>query len=138
MEKKNKWFLGVQYENKLSSSFDNKFLSLSNISYRDSKVFSIGAYYIPDSSSLTSYWKRVKYRFGIRNEVKSILLNNLPVNQFSLNLGLGLPFSGFSKGNFGLEVGTIEDDNQSLKENYFSLRLGLSLNDIWFIKRKFN
>jgi hypothetical protein len=138
LEKKNKWFLGVQYENKLSSSFDNKFLSLSNISYRDSKVFSIGAYYIPDSSSLTSYWKRVKYRFGIRNEVKSILLNNLPVNQFSLNLGLGLPFSGFSKANFGLEVGTIEDDNQSLKENYFSLRLGLSLNDIWFIKRKFN
>jgi hypothetical protein len=53
-------------------------------------------------------------------------------------LGLGLPFSGFSKANFGLEVGTIEDDNQSLKENYFSLRLGLSLNDIWFIKRKFN
>tara|TARA_A100001011_G_scaffold52474_1_gene50679 strand:+ start:2848 stop:4122 length:1275 start_codon:yes stop_codon:yes gene_type:complete len=138
LEKKNKWFLGVQYENKLSSSFDNKFLSLSNISYRDSKVFSIGAYYIPDSSSLTSYWKRVKYRFGVRNEVKSILLNNLPVNQFSLNLGLGLPFSGFSKVNFGLEVGTIEDDNQSLKENYFSLRLGLSLNDIWFIKRKFN
>jgi len=62
----------------------------------------------------------------------------LPVNQFSLNLGLGLPLSGFSKANFGLEVGTIEDDNQSLKENYFSLRLGLSLNDIWFIKRKFN
>ena len=138
LEKKNKWFLGVQYEDKLSSSFDNKFLSLTNISYRDSRVFSAGGFFIPDSSSLTSYWKRVKYRFGVRNEEKSILLNNLPVNQFSLNLGLGLPLSGFSKANFGLEFGTIEDENQSLKENYFSLRLGLSLNDIWFIKRKFN
>ena len=138
LEKKNKWFLGVQYEDKLSSSFDNKFLSLTNISYRDSRVFSAGAYFIPDSSSLTSYWKRVKYRFGVRNEEKSILLNNLPVNQFSLNLGLGLPLSGFSKANFGLEFGTVQDENQSLKENYFSLRLGLSLNDIWFIKRKFN
>ena len=138
LEKKNKWFLGVQYEDKLSSSFDNKFLSLTNISYRDSRVFSAGAYFIPDSSSLTSYWKRVKYRFGVRNEEKSILLNNLPVNQFSLNLGLGLPLSGFSKANFGLEFGTVEDENKSLKENYFSIRLGLSLNDIWFIKRKFN
>jgi len=138
LEKKNKWFFGVQYEDKLSSSFDNKFLSLTNISYRDSKVFSVGAHYIPDASSLTSYWKRVKYRFGVRNEEKSILLNNLPVNQFSLNLGLGLPLSGFSKANFGLEFGTVEDENKSLKENYFSIRLGLSLNDIWFIKRKFN
>ena len=138
LEKKNKWFFGLQYEEKLSSSFENKFLIIDNISYRDSRVFSIGAHYIPDASSLTSYWKRVKYRFGIRNEEKSILLNNLPVNQFSLNLGLGLPLSGFSKANFGLEFGTIEDDNKSLKENYFSIRLGLSLNDIWFIKRKFN
>jgi len=138
IEKKDKWFLGFQYEDKLSSSFENKFLSIDSISYRDSKVFSIGAYYIPDASSLTSYWKRVKYRFGIRNEEKSILLNNLPVNQFSLNLGLGLPLSGFSKANFGLEFGAVEDENKSLKENYFSLRLGLSLNDIWFIKRKFN
>ena len=138
LEKKNKWFFGLQYEDKLSSSFDNKFLSLTNISYRDSKVFSVGAHYIPDASSLTSYWKRVKYRFGVRNEEKSILLNNLPVNQFSLNLGLGLPLSGFSKANFGLEFGTVEDENKSLKENYFSIRLGLSLNDIWFIKRKFN
>jgi hypothetical protein len=100
-------------------------------------VFSIGAYYIPDSSSLTSYWKRVKYRFGIRNEVKSILLNNLPVNQFSLNLGLGLPISGLSKANLGLEIGKIGNDDL-IKENYFSLRLGLSLNDVWFIKRKYN
>ena len=138
LEKKNKWFFGLQYEDKLSSSFENKFLILDNISYRDSRVFSVGAHYIPDASSLTSYWKRVKYRFGVRNEEKSILLNNLPVNQFSLNLGLGLPLSGFSKANFGLEFGTVEDENKSLKENYFSIRLGLSLNDIWFIKRKFN
>ncbi len=138
LEKKNKWFFGLQYEDKLSSSFENKFLIIDNISYRDSRVFSVGAHYIPDASSLTSYWKRVKYRFGVRNEEKSILLNNLPVNHFSLNLGLGLPLSGFSKANFGLEFGTVEDENKSLKENYFSIRLGLSLNDIWFIKRKFN
>jgi hypothetical protein len=43
-----------------------------------------------------------------------------------------------SKANIGLEFGKIGDDKNSLRENYVALRLGLSLNDIWFIKRKFN
>ena len=76
--------------------------------------------------------------FDEKNEEKSIILNNLPVNHFSLNLGLGLPLSGLSKANLGLEFGKIGDDKNSLVENYVALRLGLSLNDIWFIKRKFN
>ncbi|GIS00999.1 MAG: hypothetical protein CM15mP102_18190 [Flavobacteriales bacterium] len=57
----------------------------------------------------------------------------MPINQFSLNLGLGLPIAGLSKANFGLEIGKIGDDDL-IKENYFSLKLGLSLNDVWFIK----
>ena len=138
LEKKNKWFLGAQFENKMSSDFENKFLNIENVSYRDSKIFSIGGYFIPDASSLTSYWKRVIYRFGLKNEEKSIIINNLPINHFSLNLGLGLPLSGLSKANIGLEFGKIGDDKNSLRENYVALRLGLSLNDIWFIKRKFN
>jgi len=138
LEKKNSWFIGLQYESKLSSNFKNDFLDIQNVSYRDANSFSIGGFIIPDSSSLISYWKRVKYRFGIKNEKKSIIVNNLPINQFSLNLGLGLPVAGLSKANLGLEIGRIGNDDNLIKENYFSLRLGLSLNDVWFIKRKFN
>ena len=138
LEKKNSWFIGLQYETKLSSNFKNDFLDTQNVSYRDANSFSIGGFIIPDSSSLISYWKRVKYRFGIKNEKKSIIVNNLPINQFSLNLGLGLPVAGLSKANLGLEIGRIGNDDNLIKENYFSLRLGLSLNDVWFIKRKFN
>ena len=138
LEKKNNWFVGVQYEDKLSSSFENRFLDIKNVSYRDSKVLSFGGYLIPDATSLTSYWKRVKYRFGIKNEEKSIIVNNLPVNHFILNLGLGLPLSGLSKANFGLEFGKIGNDKNTIEESYFAMRLGLSLNDVWFIKRKYN
>ena len=137
LEKKNSWFIGAQYENKLSSGFENVFLDIRNVSYRDANSISFGGYFIPDSSSLVSYWKRVKYRFGIKNDKKSIIVNNLPINQFSLNLGLGLPIAGLSKANLGLEIGKIGNDDL-IKENYFSLRLGLSLNDVWFIKRKYN
>jgi hypothetical protein len=137
LEKKNFWFFGAQYENKLSSGFENVFLAINNVTYRDANSISFGGYFIPDSSSLVSYWKRIKYRFGIKNDKKSIIVNNLPVNQFSLNLGLGLPISGLSQANLGLEIGKIGNDDL-IKENYFSLRLGLSLNDVWFIKRKYN
>ena len=79
------------------------------------------------------------YRFGIKSEKKSIIVNNLPINQFSLNLGVGLPLAGLSKANIGLEFGQIgEENNLIVKENYWSIRLGLSLNDIWFIRRKYN
>ena len=138
LEKKNSWFIGFQYESKLSSNFENVFLDTQSVSYRDANSLSIGGYIIPDSSSLISYWKRVKYRFGIKNEKKSIIVNNLPVNQFSLNLGLGLPIAGLSKANLGLEIGKVGDNDSIVKENYFALRLGLSLNDVWFIKRKYN
>ena len=37
----------------------------------------------------------------------------------------------------GGQIKKLIDDNQ-LKESYFMLKLGLSLNDIWFIKRKYN
>ena len=138
LEKKNSWFLGFQYESKLSSNFENVFLDTQNVSYRDANLLSIGGYIIPDSSSLISYWRRVVYRIGIKNEKKSIIVNNLPVNHFSLNLGLGLPIAGLSKANLGLEIGKVGDNDSLVKENYFALRLGLSLNDVWFIKRKYN
>ena len=138
LEKKNSWFLGFQYESKLSSNFENVFLDIRNVSYRDSNSLSIGGYIIPESSSLISYWKRVKYSIGIKNEKKSIIVNNLPVNHFSLNLGLGLPIAGLSKANLGLEIGKVGDNNSLVKENYLALRFGLSLNDVWFIKRKYN
>jgi hypothetical protein len=138
LEKKNSWFLGFQYESKLSSNFENVFLDIQNVSYRDSNSLSIGGYIIPDSSSLISYWKRVKYSIGIKNEKKSIIVNNLPINHFSLNLGLGLPIAGLSKANLGLEIGKVGDNDSLVKENYLALRLGLSLNDVWFIKRKYN
>ena len=113
-------------------------MNIKNVDYRDSNSLAIGGYIIPDSSSLISYWKRIKYRFGIKNEKKSIIVNNLPINHFSLKLGVGLPIAGLSKANLGLELGKIGNDDNLIKENYFALRLGLSLNDVWFIKRKFN
>ena len=91
LEKKNSWFIGAQYENKLSSGFENVFLDIRNVSYRDANLISFGGYFIPDSSSLVSYWKRVKYRLGIKNDKKSIIVNNIK-NKVLKNLTLFIKF----------------------------------------------
>jgi len=49
-----------------------------------------------------------------------------------------LPIAGLSKANLGLEIGKVGDNDSLVKENYLAFRLGLSLNDVWFIKRKYN
>ena len=137
--KNKKWFLGIQYDYTKSSNFKNLFFERRNISYKDGQKWILGGYFIPNYSSFTSFWKRVVYRFGFRTEQLSTIVNNLPMNETGISFGLGLPLAGLSNANVGFELsqrGTKESG--MVKESIASLRIGLSLNDIWFIKRRYN
>ncbi|XLS28688.1 hypothetical protein ACJD0Z_16000 [Flavobacteriaceae bacterium M23B6Z8] len=132
-----KWFLGAEYELKKTSNFDNPFLSITNVAYEDATRFSAGGFYIPQYNSFSSYWKRVVYRAGLRYEQTGIRINNLPVNDFGMSFGLGLPV-GLSKINLGFEVGRRGTTSaQRIEENYFNVNLSLSLVDKWFQKNKY-
>ncbi|MBT6161020.1 hypothetical protein N8873_04980 [Flavobacteriaceae bacterium] len=134
-----KWFLGAQLNYINSSNFKNEFFQQKNISYQDARQISVGGFYIPQYNSFSSYWKRVVYRFGLRSEKSSLVINNIPLTENGISFGMGLPMRGLSNANVGIEIGQRgEKSSQQFKESYFSLRIGLSLNDKWFIKRKFN
>jgi hypothetical protein len=46
---------------------------------------------------------------------------------------------GLSNANIGLELSQRgQKDSGLVKETIVALRVGLSLNDIWFVKRKYN
>ena len=137
--KKSKWFAGAQYIVTNSSNFKNSFNTLPNISYKDGSQFSIGGFYIPDYSSITSYWKRVVLRMGFRHEVTGIFKNNFGINETGINFGAGLPLPGYSNVNIGFEYGSRGTKNSNiLNEKFWTVRIGFSLNDRWFIKRKYN
>lgn len=137
--KKSKWFAGAQYIMTNSSNFKNSFNTLPNISYEDGSQFSIGGFYIPDYSSITSYWKRVVLRMGFRHEVTGIFKNNFGINETGINFGAGLPLPGYSNVNIGFEYGSRGTKNSNiLNEKFWTVRIGFSLNDRWFIKRKYN
>ena len=137
--KNKKWFFGAQYNKTNNSRFINEFVNQASITYEDASRFGIGGFYIPEFSSITSYWKRIVYRFGYRSESKGYQLNNQSIKENGITFGFGLPMAGYSNTNVTFEIGKLGTKNNNLiEENYWAIRIGFSLNDIWFIKRKYN
>ena len=95
--------------------------------------------YIPNYNSFTSFFSRIVYRAGIRVEKSGLNIQNQSINEFGINFGLGIPVQGFQNLNLGFEVGKRGTTNNGLvQEDFFSVRLGLSLNDKWFVRNKYN
>jgi hypothetical protein len=57
-----------------------------------------------------------------------------------MSFGVGLPVGNvFSNANIGFEFGKRGTQKQNLiQENFYTLKISLSLNDRWFEKRKYN
>ena len=134
-----KWFLGYQKNLIKSANFNNKIFERNNVDYKDAKQWSVGGFYIPNYASFSNYWSRVVYRFGFRSEQMSVIMNNIPLTETSISFGVGLPLGSLSNANIGIEISRRGEKNPNLiQETYVAMQIGLSLNDIWFIKRKYN
>lgn len=135
-----KWFMGGEYSFQQFSDFENTFLGLENVTYNDASTYAFGGYYVPDYRSLTSYFKRITYRAGLRYDVTGLQVNNKEINNFGITFGFGLPLgNSFSNLNLGFELGRRGTTDAALiEESYFKVNVGLSLNDRWFVKRKIN
>jgi hypothetical protein len=135
-----KWFIGAEYNYLQTSKFSNRIFDIENATFEDASTFTVGGFYIPQYTSFNKYWKRIVYRAGVRFENTGLKINNESINEFGMSFGVGLPVGRmFSNTNIGLEVGQRGTTNQNLvKENFINLQLSLSLNDRWFVKRKFN
>ena len=141
-----KWYAGIEYEDQGAISASG-LLANTNGAYRYdySNRIALGGFYLPKINSISSYWQRVTYRAGIRFEKTGLLVdgngngtNFTNIKDFGMSFGLGLPLKRLSTVNMGFEFGKRgTTENNLIQENYFNLRLSLSLTDTnWFIKRK--
>ena len=141
--KPKKWFFGLEYTNTEESNFSNRSFSLEGATYDKASEYRAGGYYIPNYNSLTSYFSRVVYRGGLRMEETGLILDGEAINEFGMSFGVGLPVGNrisdiFSNINIGFEYGQRGTTNSGLiKENFFNAMISLSLNDRWFLQRKF-
>ncbi len=135
-----KWFIGAEYTSQNTSEFYNDFLGSAGSVYEDGTTINIGGFLIPNYKSLTSYWKRVVYRAGVKMENTGLNINSESIKEFGISFGVGLPVgSVFSNTNFGLEIGKRGTTSKNLiQENFVNFQLSLSLNDRWFERRKYD
>lgn len=107
----------------------------------DAWRMSLGAEIIPNITSLTSYFARVAYRAGGYYALTPTVLNGRQIREFGINFGIALPVSRtFSTASLAATIGQRgTTENNLLKENFFRLNIGLTVNDqYWFQKRKIN
>lgn len=137
----NKWFVGAEYTSVQSSNFNfNSGISNQEFTYQDAAQYKVGGYYVPQYNSLTGYFNRVVYRAGLRYEETGLVVNEERIDEFGISFGLGLPAgNNFSNINLGLEYGQRGTTSSGLiKENFFKFSISLSLNDKWFVQRRFD
>jgi len=135
-----KWMVGSEVTFSQSSNYANRFEDINDATFEDGVKYSVGGYFIPNYNSFTSYWSKITYRGGLKYEETGLVVNNKTIKDAGFTLGVGLPLGGtFSNINIGLEYGKRGTRDAALvEENYLNISLGLSLNDRWFVKRKFD
>ena len=134
-----KWFLGLNYMKNDEGGYKNELMGLDNVKFKSSQTYSIGGFLLPEYNSFTNYFKTLTYRFGLRYKSGGLYVNNQQINEIGVNFGFGIPLAGISSANLGFEFGQRGTTKASLiKEKFFSIRLGVSLNDLWFIRSMYN
>ncbi len=105
-----------------------------------------GGEFTPDPTNVYSYLSRVTYRAGFYYGTDYVKLRNTEMNYYGFTLGASLPFKRmgndpYSSGmiHAAIEVGRRGTETNGLVQaNYFKFHLGVSLNNKWFIKRRYD
>jgi hypothetical protein len=100
---------------------------------------SAGFEWVPDPTGASGFLGRLTYRTGVSYDLHPYLVGGNQVKDFGVNFGLSLPVARLSTIDFSFKIGKRGSITENtIEENYFKLYLGMTFNDNWFIKRKFD
>ncbi|MDH5604314.1 MAG: outer membrane protein transport protein [Cyclobacteriaceae bacterium] len=143
-----KWTIGMD----VKSSQWTRFVNFGESPpMRDALFVALGGELTPNAFSVEDYYQRITYRMGFHYEMTPYLVNNFQVSDFGINFGLSLPIvpsasgsntgvgKGFSSVDFAFSYGKLGNaGNNLIEEQYFKIHFGVTFNDRWFIRNKFN
>jgi len=130
------WSVGTDFSYQDWSSFES--VSDDEEGLGQAWRVAVGGEYTIDPYAVESYFKRVTLRLGASMEKYPFLANNKEVKDFGINFGFSLP-AGRSSMDLALKVGKRGNKKENLlEESYFKVYFGITFNDQWFIKRKFD
>lgn len=133
-----KWALAADFTLQDWGEFRN-FETTTALSQR--YTIAVGGLYIPNFTSVQKgFWQRSIYRLGLRYERNPFTVNDQEVEDYAITAGISVPF-GRSSTTINLSIaagqrGTLK--NNLIREQYLQAQFGVTINDTWFIKRRFD
>jgi len=110
----------------------------------DSYTYGVGIQYVANKDYARNYWQRIQYRMGFSYGQNYLNIDNTPFVDKNVSFGLGLPlgptnpFDHPAILNLAVQVGTMgTTSNNLLLQNYVKIMVGITFDDHWFDKRKF-
>lgn len=141
LHKEDSWSVGADFSTEQWDQFRNYG---AKDSVRNSWKMSLGGQFIPNARAINGYWNKVTYRVGGYYGTDYLKLNGQDMTVYGFSIGAGLPVrrqaysNQFSVINIAFEIGHRGSKETVLKETWYRMVLGFTLNDRWFIKRKYD
>ncbi|MEQ8910477.1 MAG: hypothetical protein RIC95_14875 [Vicingaceae bacterium] len=136
IEKRGDWMVGIDYalHNRKTERVSNNVELVSN------SELNLGFEKFNNISAFGSYFKQMGYRAGMRYNSALLSVNGEAVQEFGISFGVSMPLrKSFSTLNFGAEIGRRGKDESGLtEESFFNLLFGITINDKWFVQRKYD
>ena len=138
-----KWTLGVEYN--AAKWSDYRYYGEAD-KLIDNNMFRVGTSLTPNNPfSSKGMFSRSTYRFGFYTGKDMINADGHELKVMGITAGIGFNIrkrnnydNQFSLVNMAIDIGKRGSNVNNVTENYFRFTLGLSLSDIWFIKRKYD
>jgi len=133
-QKLNNYIIGLDIETQRWEAAQNGDQVFTNLSKA-----AIGIEWTPDYDNVSSYFKRAKYSLGFNRTKLPYIINGQSIIDFGINFSASLPVSGFSSLDLAFKLGQLgKTGNDLIRENYFKIVIGATINDKWFIRRRYN
>ncbi len=136
------WSIGAEYTSTQWSKY--RFYGQPD-QLADSWEFKLGIQFCPDPSPTSGYWSNVNYRTGFTLGKDYLNADGNGLKKVGVSLGAGLPVKKWSNYNrqytylnTAIQFGKRGSAVNNITESYVQFSLGISLSDLWFIKRKYD
>ena len=131
------WLIAADFSSRKWSGFS---VANKNQGLQNSSRFAAGLEYSANPSSPKHYREQIHYRFGFYRDNTFLELQNYRLKEYGITFGLGLPFKrAGSTLNLSFDLsqrGTLS--NGLIQERFVRCNAAFTINDKWFIPRKFD
>jgi hypothetical protein len=135
-----KWSVGVDYSATQWSQFSSSLNANLNAGIAASSYkLGLGGEYTPDADNTRRYLSRATYRLGAYYGNDYLKLQGTQLLYYGFTAGFSMPFKRSASQLHGAIDGGMmgTTDNGLMKQSYLRVTLGVTLNDLWFVKRKY-